>query len=53
MQPDIDPSLTGHPAVPGTHTPALSGDVLRAYDNYRKEVDAAAGTGAVIYFLNS
>ena len=44
MAPDAAPCMSGKPAVPATLSPPLSGDVLRAYDNYQKQIaEAAAG----------
>ena len=47
MTPSIDPCLSGRAGVPSTASPPLSGDVLRAYDNYNKEVAEAAGEQSV------
>ena len=47
MAPCIDPCLSGKDAVPATSSPPLSGDVLRAYDNYSREVAEAAGEHSV------
>ena len=38
------PCATGTPTVPATHSPPLSGDVLRAYENYNREI-MEAGLG--------
>ena len=43
MLPDVAPCMSGRSAVPEARTGALSGDVLRAYDAYQKEVAEAAG----------
>ena len=47
MTPSIDPCLSGKAGIPATSSPPLSGDVLRAYDNYTKEVAQAAGEHSV------
>ena len=43
MNPAVAPSMSGAPSVPATATPALSMDVLRAYDSYTREISEAAG----------
>ena len=43
--PDVNPTMNGKPAEPSASSPALSGDVLRAYENYQKEQLEAAGAG--------
>ena len=43
MNPAVAPSMSGNPSVPATATPALSTDVLRAYDSYTREITEAAG----------
>ena len=45
MAPDAAPCMSGKPAVPTTMSPPLSGDVLRAYDNYQKELQERAAEG--------
>ena len=42
---DANPTMTGTPVTPTTRSPALSGDVLRAYENYNREI-MEAGTGS-------
>ena len=44
---DPEPTMTGKATIPSCQSPALSGDVLRAYENYQKEV-MEAGTGFLI-----
>ena len=44
---DPDPCMTGRASVPSVASPALSGDVLRAYETYQREI-AEAATGFMV-----
>ena len=39
---DPDACMSGRACVPSVASPALSGDVLRAYENYQREITEAA-----------
>ena len=43
LEPEAAPCMSGTPSVPNARNPTLSGDVLRAYETYQKEVSDAAG----------